>query len=136
MNSKTLHTDDCRFFTAEDACRLALAAYYKASRTADGFLKLARPSRPRSAPPLAPEREDGPGAALAEPLDRPWFLQQWMLSLSGKLAEHEKTGEVYAEVIRRMEAEERAEKITPDNEPFATPEPALDNAENHGADHA
>jgi hypothetical protein len=136
MNSKTLHTDDCRFFTAEDACRMALAAYYKASRTAEVYQRASRPSRPRSAPPLAPEREEGPGEALAEPLDRPWFLQQWMLALIGKLADDELTGEAYAEVIRRFDAEAKGEKITPENEPFATPAPALDNPEKDGADHA
>lgn len=126
MNRYSAHLADyCRFFTADDACRLALSAYYAASRSADVYAKAAQPSGARLCPPLAPDTAgDGAAAPSLPVIDRPWFLGEYMQALSDRLAKDNITRKAHAEIIARWEAEENA----PKNAQFATSENRPDNA--------
>jgi hypothetical protein len=115
MNRRTQH----RRFTAEDAVRIALGAFYNASLTAKIHAEAATP------PPQVSE-----GASALPPLpalpatDAAWFLGQWMESISNKLRDDRKTARHYAEIIRRWEAEDSAAE----NARFAPPDNRQHNA--------
>lgn len=131
MTKHTAHLADyCRFFSAEDACRIALGAYYAASRVVDVHARAAAPAPSRCCPPLAPDSESGSAAAPRLPIiDRPWFLGQFMQALSEKFRDDGKTAKAYSEIISRWEAEEN----TPENAQFATVENRQDNGSATGA---